>query len=103
MTNDGCQALVPSFSGRVGLYTKGSVSPPLSGVIVRIIAAEDSRIAPLKKGDLALETTTGTDGSFVGGPLYDDITYSVEASKVGRFLLSSLSSLYNILGIMLYN
>ena len=86
MTNDGCQALIPPFTGRLGLYTEGSVSPPLSGVHIRIVAAEDSQIAELKKGDIALETSTGTDGSFVGGPLYDDITYSIEASKVWNYL-----------------
>lgn len=82
MTNDGCQASIPPFSGRLGLYVEGSVSPPLSGVNIRIIAAGDSPNALFKKGDLALGTTTGTDGFFVGGPLYDDITYSIEASKV---------------------
>ncbi|KAL9435513.1 hypothetical protein AB3S75_021731 [Citrus x aurantiifolia] len=86
LTNDGCQALIPTFSGRLGLYTEGSVSPPLSGVNIRIIAAEDSQIASLKKGHLALETSTGADGSFIGGPLYDDITYNVEASKPGYYL-----------------
>ncbi|KAK1574965.1 hypothetical protein Q3G72_001403 [Acer saccharum] len=86
VTNDGCQALIPPFTGRLGLYTEGSVSPPLSGVHIKIVAAEDSQIAELKKGDIALETSTGTDGSFVGGPLYDDITYSIEASKTGYHL-----------------
>lgn len=66
----------------MGLYIKGSVSPPLSDVHIKILAAGDSRIAQLKDGELVLETTTGKDGSFVGGPLYDEITYSVEASKV---------------------
>ncbi|KAK9281445.1 hypothetical protein L1049_004347 [Liquidambar formosana] len=84
--NDGCQALIPPFSGRLGLYIEGSVSPPLPGVYVRIIAAGDSSNAPLKRGELALETTTGTDGIFVGGPLYDDVVYSVEASKPGYHL-----------------
>ena len=82
MTHDGCQASVPPFSGRPGLYIEGSVSPPLSGDYIKIIAAGDSHNAPFKKGDLALETTTGTDGLFVGGPLYDDISYNIEASKV---------------------
>ncbi|KAK3194298.1 hypothetical protein Dsin_025608 [Dipteronia sinensis] len=86
VTNDGCQALIPPFTGRLGLYTEGSVSPPLSGVHIRIVAAEDSQIAELKKGVIAIETSTGTDGSFVGGPLYDDITYSIEASKPGYHL-----------------
>ncbi|WCJ22340.1 Carbohydrate-binding-like fold [Euphorbia peplus] len=86
ITNDGCQASVPLFSGRPGLYIEGSVSPPLPGVHVKISASEDSHITPLSKGEIALETTTGMDGSFVGGPLYDDITYSVKASKPGYHL-----------------
>ncbi|KAK9950516.1 hypothetical protein M0R45_006002 [Rubus argutus] len=84
--NDGCQASIPTFIGRLGLYIKGSVSPPLSDVHIKIIAAGDSHIAQLKEGELVVETTTGTDGSFVGGPLYDDITYNVEASKPGYHL-----------------
>lgn len=94
--NDGCQPLIPPFTGRVGLYTEGSVSPPLSGVHIKIVAAEDSQIAGLKKGDLALETTTGIDGYFVGGPLYDDITYSIAASKVCLFFFVFLLSLVNL-------
>lgn len=82
MTSDSCQAPVPAFSARLGLYIEGSVSPPLSGVHVKILATGDSHIAALKSGEPVLETTTEIDGSFIGGPLYDDITYSVEASKV---------------------
>ncbi|KAA0046704.1 nodal modulator 3 [Cucumis melo var. makuwa] len=84
--NDGCQDSIPTFFGRLGLYIEGSVSPPLSGVHIRIIAAGDSSIASLKNGELVLETTTDIDGSFVGGPLYDDITYRVEAMKSGFHL-----------------
>ncbi|GFZ13642.1 carbohydrate-binding-like fold [Actinidia rufa] len=54
VTQDGCQASIPPFSGRPGIYIEGLVSPPLSG----------------------------TDGIYVGGPLYDDMSYSIEASKV---------------------
>ncbi|XP_055832870.1 uncharacterized protein LOC129901646 [Solanum dulcamara] len=80
---DGCQSSIPPFTGRLGMYIEGSVSPPLNDVVVKIIAGGDSQSAPLKQGDLALETTTGTDGLYVAGPLYDDISYSVEASKPG--------------------
>ncbi|XP_004288537.1 PREDICTED: nodal modulator 1 [Fragaria vesca subsp. vesca] len=86
VNNDGCQAMIPTFDGRLGLYIKGSVSPPLSDVHIKIIAAGDSHIAQLKEGELVVETATATDGSFVGGPLYDDITYNVEASKLGYHL-----------------
>ena len=82
MANDGCQSSIPLSSGRMGLYIEGSVSPPLSGVHINIIASKDSKITSLKKDEIALQTATGVDGSFLGGPLYDDITYRVEASKV---------------------
>jgi len=35
----------------------------------------------LKKGDLVLQTSIGSDGLFLGGPLYDDTEYYFEASK----------------------
>ncbi|KAL2453710.1 Carbohydrate-binding-like fold [Abeliophyllum distichum] len=77
VTQDGCQAPISPFSGRLGL----SVSPPLSDVHIRVIADGESHNASLKQGDLALETSTGTDGLFIAGPLYDDITYTIKASK----------------------
>ncbi|XP_077219224.1 carbohydrate-binding-like fold isoform X2 [Tasmannia lanceolata] len=88
VTSDGCQATIPPFVGRLGLYMEGSVSPALSGVDIRIVAAEESSNAPLQKGELALETKTGSDGFFIGGPLYDDTSYNVEASKPGYHLKS---------------
>lgn len=80
---DGCRASVPTFSGRTGLYIEGSVSPPLPDVHIKITAAGDSQNGPLRSGDVALMTTTELDGTYIGGPLYDDISYSVEASKPG--------------------
>ncbi|KAG4913760.1 hypothetical protein AAZX31_19G204100 [Glycine max] len=86
VTDDNCQVYIPTFSCQLGAYIEGSVSPPLSGVHIRIFAAGDSSISTLKSGELVLETTTGTDGSFVAGPLYNDIGYNVEASKPGYHL-----------------
>ncbi|XP_027099594.2 uncharacterized protein [Coffea arabica] len=83
VTQEGCQPEIPLFSGRLGMYIEGSVTPSLSDVHIRVIAVGDSLNAALKQGDLALETSTGADGLFVAGPLYDDITYTVEASKPG--------------------
>lgn len=83
VTIDGCQPTIPEITGRMGLYLEGSVSPPLSGVNIKIIAAGESSNTPLQKGDLALVTETRPDGSFVAGPLYDDTTYNIEASKLG--------------------
>ncbi|XP_068661556.1 uncharacterized protein [Aristolochia californica] len=84
--SDGCQPPVPTFVGRIGLYIEGSVSPPLSAVGIKILAKEESSNAPLTRGEVALETKTGENGYFIGGPLYDDTTYSVEASKPGYHL-----------------
>ncbi|BAT86244.1 hypothetical protein VIGAN_04387700 [Vigna angularis var. angularis] len=86
VTDDNCQAYIPTFSCEVGAYIEGSVSPPLSGVHIRVFAAGDSSITALKNGELVLETTTGTDGSYVAGPLHNDIGYNVEASKPGYHL-----------------
>lgn len=83
VTIDGCQAPIPPVVGQVGLYLEGSVSPALAGVNIRILAAGESSYAPLQKGDLAFETETGPDGSFTAGPLYNDTTYNIEASKPG--------------------
>ncbi|KAF9589254.1 hypothetical protein IFM89_022123, partial [Coptis chinensis] len=71
--------------GRSGLYIEGSVSPPISGVDIRVVTADNSGDAPLQKGELVLEMTTEPDGFFIGGPLYDDADYEIEASKVGIF------------------
>ncbi|KAF8074467.1 hypothetical protein N665_1101s0028 [Sinapis alba] len=83
VSNDGCQDAVSPFTGRLGLYIQGSVSPPLPGVNIKISAAKDSLISSLKKGQVAVETSTSPDGSFVAGPLYDDIPYDTDASKSG--------------------
>lgn len=83
VANDGCQSSVPPFAGRHGLYIEGSVTPPISQVFIQIIAAEDSHVASLRKGEYVLKTHTGEDGSFVAGPLYDDITY--DANRVEEF------------------
>ncbi|CDY25107.1 BnaC06g18490D [Brassica napus] len=84
VSNDGCQAAVSPFTGRLGLYIQGSVSPPLPGVNIKVSAAKDSLISSLKKGEVAVETSTSPDGSFVAGPLYDDIPYDTDASKESR-------------------
>ncbi|CAI9104879.1 OLC1v1003663C1 [Oldenlandia corymbosa var. corymbosa] len=80
---EACQDELPPFSGRHGMYIEGSVSPPLSGVHIRALAAGDSINAALRRGDLALDTSTDANGLFVAGPLYDDIEYTIEASKPG--------------------
>lgn len=87
---DGCQPEIPLFTGRLGIYIEGSVSPPLSGVYIRVIAKEDSHSSTVKQGDLVLETTSGVDGHYVVGPLYDDTKYETEASKVCEFYIKNI-------------
>ncbi|KQK04071.1 nodal modulator 1 [Brachypodium distachyon] len=86
VSSDGCQDAVPSITAKTGLYLEGSVAPATSDVDIKIVAAGNSKYAPLKKGDVAAETKTNSDGSFFAGPLYDDIGYEVEASKAGYHL-----------------
>ncbi|XP_062197301.1 uncharacterized protein LOC133900188 [Phragmites australis] len=83
---NGCQDIVPSITAKTGLYLEGSVSPATSDVDIKILAAGESNYAHLKKGDVATETKTNSEGSFFAGPLYDDIEYKVEASKDGYHL-----------------
>ncbi|KAF9608056.1 hypothetical protein IFM89_005206 [Coptis chinensis] len=42
VTIDGCQEKILPFSGRSGLYIEGSVSPPISGVDIRVVTADNS-------------------------------------------------------------
>ena len=82
MSLNGCQDTVPQITAKTGLYLEGSVSPATSDVDVKILSAGKSSYTHLNKGDVATETKTDSDGSFFAGPLYDDIEYKVEASKV---------------------
>ncbi|XP_051224560.1 uncharacterized protein [Lolium perenne] len=86
VSTNGCQDTVPSITAKTGLYLEGSVSPATSDVDIKILAAGNSKFAALKNGDIAAETKTNSKGSFFAGPLYDDIGYEVEASKVGYHL-----------------
>ncbi|XP_031497491.1 uncharacterized protein LOC116262346 [Nymphaea colorata] len=86
VVTDGCQAPVAPFDGRLGIYIEGSVSPAISGVDIKVVSLGESQNAQLQKGDLVLETKTGSDGSFSGGPLYGDTSYTVEAFKPGYHL-----------------
>ncbi|KAL6850380.1 hypothetical protein ACP4OV_021007 [Aristida adscensionis] len=83
---NGCHNTVPSITAKTGLYLQGSVSPGTSDVDIKILAAGKSNYAHLKKGDVATETKTDSEGLFFAGPLYHDVEYKVEASKDGYHL-----------------
>lgn len=61
---------------------KGSVVPALDGVQITVVAGKDSLAGGLKAGDIAASTVTGSDGTYVAGPLYDDTTYFSQAALV---------------------
>ncbi|KAJ3691869.1 hypothetical protein LUZ61_021033 [Rhynchospora tenuis] len=84
-----CQKHVAPIVGKPGLYLQGSVTPPLSGVKIQIISLGKSSYTQLQEGNLAAETETNSDGVFSAGPLYDDISYKVEASKSGYHILQT--------------
>lgn len=88
---DGCQPEIPVFNGRPGVYKSGTVTPPIAGVNVTILAVGDSSLGRLKAGELAAWTLTGEDGTFSAGPLYDDTSYDVQAAKVLSFAFPALS------------
>ncbi|KAL5228006.1 hypothetical protein ABZP36_016271 [Zizania latifolia] len=83
---NGCQDTVLPITAKTGLYLEGSVSPPISDVDIKILASWEGKYAHLKETDVATETETNSDGSFFAGPLYDDIEYTVKASKAGYHL-----------------
>ncbi|KAL3685286.1 hypothetical protein R1sor_003308 [Riccia sorocarpa] len=83
---DGCQPEIPVFIGRPGVYISGTVSPPLAGVNLTVIAEGDSSVGRLSAGDVVTWTLTGEEGAFTAGPLYDDTSYKVLAEKEGYYL-----------------
>lgn len=108
VTTDQKQPKIPEFQGRPGICVKGSVIPALEGVQITVVAENDSPAGGVKAGEMAISTVTGSDGTYVAGPLYDDTTYFSQASLVFTdlamlynrlmfiFLLDSLKSIRNI-------
>lgn len=99
MSVNGCQDTVPLITAKTGLYLEGSVLPATSDVDIKILAAGKSNYAHLNKGDVATETKTDSEGSFFAGPLYDDIAYKVQASKVCITLWAYIFGVKNITNI----
>lgn len=93
MTTDGKQPQISKFQGRPGMYVKGSVVPALDGVQISVVAEKDSPAGGLKTGDIAVSTVTGSDGTYVAGPLYDDTSYLSQAAlvRVCLYILYNLS------------
>jgi hypothetical protein len=67
--------VVPAFEARAGVFLDGNVIPPMAGVTVTIKYADSD--------ELVVTSTTGADGTFQAGPLYDDVKYLTKAHKNG--------------------
>ena len=74
-TQEKCVDKLPNFDGRTGKYFEGKIEPPMSGVKV-VVYSKDTREV--------ISTVVSTEaGSYVAGPLYDDIQYELTASLEG--------------------
>lgn len=82
VTVEGKQPQIPLFQGRPGIYVKGSVTPALDDVKITVVSEKHSLAGGLKAGEVAVSTVTGSDGTYVAGPLYDDTTYITRAALV---------------------
>ena len=74
---DDCQLDSVTFTATAGLFVTGAVSPPLSGVRIRL----DSATMPA-----AMEVDTDAKGSYSLGPFPRDLKYKVTASRLGYVL-----------------
>ncbi|XP_024394078.1 uncharacterized protein [Physcomitrium patens] len=88
VTVEGKQPQIPLFQGRPGIYVKGSVTPALDDVKITVVSEKHSLAGGLKAGEVAVSTVTGSDGTYVAGPLYDDTTYITRAALAGFHLKS---------------
>lgn len=76
-----CPPDPPPFQARWGVYLEGTIDPPISGVNVSVVTDTESKAAEWPAGE-TVEWGLSHEGKFKVGPLYDDATYHLEASKV---------------------
>eukprot|EP00850_Spirogloea_muscicola_P008156 SM000043S15784 [mRNA] locus=s43:149855:159159:+ [translate_table: standard] len=86
LLSDDCEPEILPFEARPGVYINGSVSPALEGVNISVITTTGSLNAGWVADEEVLWATSGPDGLFFAGPLYDDATYALKASKPGYLL-----------------
>jgi len=83
LTRPECPSPIPPFHARPGLYLSGTVSPPLEGIQISIFVSEDSKVKRETSGEPLMFVLTDASGHYKAGPLYDDQTYRVLATKEG--------------------
>ena len=70
-SGDDCSAVASvSFEAREGVFLRGKISPAIDGVTLRVIGKEQPNDAQAYR-----TVATGSDGTYVVGPLHDDIQY----------------------------
>ncbi|KAF9625718.1 hypothetical protein IFM89_026526 [Coptis chinensis] len=91
------EKILPFSCGRSGLYIEGSVSPPISGVDIRVVTADNSGGASSAKGELVLETTNPNRMVSLLVGLYMMIfDYEIEASKISKLSPSSVDVVWGL-------
>jgi len=83
LTRPECPSPIPAFHARPGLYLSGTVSPALEGIQISVFVAEDSKVKRENPGEALTTVLTDASGHYKAGPLYDDQTYRVLATKEG--------------------
>lgn len=69
-----CVDTIFTFEGVKALIVDGSITPAISGANVKIIFPKNPELSPI-------ETISNAEGRFSFGPLDNDLTYDIEASK----------------------
>ena len=64
-----------TFSGKIGLFIDGQITPKLEGVIIKILNSEQ----------ILLTTKTDSLGKYMAGPFDSDLQLTVSAEKEGYF------------------
>jgi len=83
LTRPECPPPIPAFHARPGLYLSGTVSPPLEGIHISVYVDEASKVKRETSGEALTVVQTDANGNYKAGPLYDDQTYRVLATKEG--------------------
>jgi hypothetical protein len=86
LADTSCPQTVPIIQAREGAIIHGIISPAVESVTVNIVDSS---------GHMAARGVSDIDGSYVAGPVYSDVNYTIEASKPGYSFIQSEKSNFN--------